>query len=43
MENGQKESKIKIAKKMLEKNHDIEEIMELTELTAEEIQKIKND
>ena len=28
---------------MLEKNHDIEEIMELTELTAEEIQKIKND
>ena len=41
--NGEKQNKIKIAKKMLEKNHDIEEIMELTELTEEEIKKIKND
>ena len=32
-----------MAKKMLEKNHDIEEIMELTELTEEEIKKIKNN
>lgn len=27
---------------MLEKNKDIEEIMEMTELTEEEIQKLKN-
>ena len=27
---------------MLEKNKDIEEIMEITELTEEEIQKLKN-
>ena len=40
---GEKQNKIKIAKKMLEKNRDIEEIMELTELTEEEIKKIKND
>ena len=39
--NGEKKYKIKIAKKLLEKNHDIEEIMELTELTEEEIKKIK--
>ena len=40
---GEKQNKIKIAKKMLEKNRDLEEIMELTELTEEEIKKIKND
>ena len=40
---GEKQNKIKIAKKMLEKNRDLEEIMELTELTEEEIKRIKND
>ena len=41
--NGEKKNKIKIAKKLLEKNYDIKEIIELTELTEEEIQSIKND
>ena len=41
--NGEKKNKIKIAKKLIEKNYDIEEIMELTELTEEEIKKIKNN
>ena len=40
---GEKQNKIKIAKKMLEKNRDLEEIMELTELTEEENKKIKTD
>jgi predicted transposase/invertase (TIGR01784 family) len=40
---GSKEEKIKIAKKMLTKNKDIEEIMEYIDLTKEEILKIKNE
>lgn len=40
---GEKKNKIKIAKKLLEKNYEIEEIIELTELTEEEIQNIKNE
>ena len=42
-EEGEKKKQIEIAKKMIEKGKDIEEIMELTELTEEEIKKIKND
>ena len=38
---GQKAEKIEIAKKMLEKNKTIEEIMEITDLTREEIEKLK--
>ena len=40
--NGEKKKQIEIAKKLLEKNYDIKEIMELTELTEEEIKKIKS-
>ena len=40
---GEKKKQIEIAKRMLEKGKDIEEIIELTELTEEEIKNIKND
>ena len=40
-EEGIVEGKIQIAKKMLEKNLDIELIMETTGLTKEEIEKVK--
>ena len=40
IEQGQKESQIKIAKKMLHKGKSIEEIIEFTELTREEIEKL---
>ena len=39
--NGEKKKQIEIAKRMLEKGKDIEEIKELTELTEEEIKKLK--
>jgi predicted transposase/invertase (TIGR01784 family) len=39
-ENGEKASKIQIAKKMKAKNKPIEEIMEFTELSKEEIEKL---
>ncbi len=38
---GEKQKKIEIAKKMKAKNMPMEEIMELTELSKEEIEKIK--
>ena len=38
---GKRKKEIEIAKKMLDKNIKIEEIMEITELTKEEIEKIK--
>ena len=41
IEKGKKEGIIKIAKAMLEKNIPIETIMEITELTREEIEKLK--
>ena len=41
IEKGKKEAKIKTAKKMLLKNLDIEDISELTELSIEEIKKLK--
>ena len=41
MEKGKNEEKIAIAKKMLAKNIDIEQIIELTSLTAEEIKKLQ--
>ena len=41
IEKGKKEGIIKIAKAMLEKNIPIETIMEITELTKEEIEKLK--
>ena len=41
IEKGKKEGIIKIAKAMLEKNIPIEAIMEITELTKEEIEKLK--
>ena len=40
-EKGKEESKIEIAKKMLEANMDIKQICELTELTVEEVEKLK--
>ena len=40
IEQGEKKKQIEIAKRMLEKGKDIEEIIEMTELTKEEIQKI---
>lgn len=40
IEQGKQEGKIEIAKKMLKKNKSIEEIMELTELSREEIEKL---
>lgn len=42
LEQGKKYQSIEIAKKMLERNKTIEEIMEITELTKQEIEKIKN-
>ena len=39
--NGQKKEKIEIAKKMLEKNIEIEVILELTGLSKDEIIKLK--
>ena len=41
VEEGKKEGVIKTAKAMLEKNIPIETIMEITELTKEEIEKLK--
>ena len=41
-EEGRREQQIEMAKKMLEKNKPIEEIMEFTELTKEEIENIDN-
>ena len=41
LKQGEKESKQKMAKKLLKLNRPIEEIMEVTELTKEELEKIK--
>ena len=38
---GKKEEKIKIAKKLIKLNIPIEQILEITELTKEEIEKLK--
>ncbi len=38
---GEKENQIKTAKKMLDKNYPIEEIIDLTGLTQEEIENLK--
>jgi len=43
IEKGAKEEKIQTAKRMLAKGIDIETIIECTELTKEEIEKIKNN
>ena len=40
---GINEEKVKIAKKLLNKNMPIDQIIEVTELTKEEILKIKNE
>lgn len=40
---GINQEKLKIAKKMLEENIDIETIAKITELAKEEIEKIKNN
>ena len=40
---GEKAGKIKIAEKMLAKNKPIEEIIEFTELTEEEIKKLQKE
>ena len=40
MEKGSKNKSIEIAKKMLEKNMSIEEIMEITSLSQQEIEKL---
>ena len=40
-EKGKEESKIEIARKMLEANMDIKQICELTELTVEEVKKLR--
>ena len=42
-EKGKEESKIEIAKKMLEANMDIKQICEFTELTVEEVEKLKEE
>ena len=42
LEEGEKTEKRKIAKKLLDKNMPIEQIIEITELTKEEISKIQN-
>lgn len=39
---GEKNSKIEIAKKLLERNMTIKEIAEITKLTEEEIQKLNS-
>jgi predicted transposase/invertase (TIGR01784 family) len=41
IEQGSKENKIKIAKKLLEKNYNINDIIEITELTKDEINNLK--
>ena len=41
MRNGEKKKLIEIAKRMLEKGKDTEEIIELTELTREEIESLR--
>ena len=41
--NGRKESKIEMAKKLLEMNLTVEQIIEVTELSKEEIKKLKNN
>ena len=43
IEQGKAEEKIEIAKKLLAKNSSIEEIMELTELSENEIMQLKED
>lgn len=43
LKEGQKNEKIQIAKKLLKSNMSIEQIIEITELTREEIEKIKNE
>ena len=43
MAKAKKESKIEIAKKLLAKNLPLEQIMELTELSKEEIKNLKNN
>ena len=40
---GEKKKQLEIAEKMLKKGIDIKEIMEVTELTKEEIEKIKSN
>ena len=40
---GKKEEKIEIAKKLLKLNMPLEQIIEITELPKEEIEKIKNN
>ncbi len=42
IEKGKKEGKIAVAKKLLEKGMDIDEIAEITELSKEEIKKLLN-
>ena len=39
---GEKKNSIEIAKKLLKLNMPLEQIIEITELTKEEIEKIKN-
>ena len=41
--NGEKKEKIEIAKKLLKLNMPLEQIIEITELPKEEIEKIKNN
>ena len=43
IEQGRKEEKIETAKKLLAKNRSLEEIMELTELSEQEIMQLKED
>ena len=43
IEQGRKEEKIETAKKLLAKNRFLEEIMELTELSEQEIMQLKED
>ena len=40
---GEKKKSIEIAKKLLKLNMPLEQIIEITELTKEEIEKIKNN
>ena len=43
VEQGRKEEKMEIAKKLLAKNRSLDEIMELTELSEKEIMQLKED
>lgn len=43
IEKGEKESKLKIAKKLLEKKMEIKEIAEITGLKEEEIENLKDN